>query len=98
MIVGINHNITDPKKWDQVTSQIRPMVEQGKLPSGIKPLFYMPAKDGRRAVCAWEANSVQDLKRFLDPLTSPGARNEYFEVNAEESMGLPMGEHAAAAR
>jgi hypothetical protein len=96
MIVAIHHSITDSRKWEELTSQIRPMIEAGRLPNGVKPLFYLPATDGRKADCVWEANSVEDLKRFLEPLTSPAARNEYFQVNADEAMGLPVGEHAAA--
>jgi hypothetical protein len=96
MIVVIHHSITDSRKWGEVTSQIGPMIEQGRLPQGVKPLFYLPAKDGRKADCAWEANSVEDLKQFLEPLTSPAARNEYFQVNADQAMGLPVGEHAVA--
>ncbi len=94
MIVAIHHTITDPRKWEEVTQKIGPMIEEGRLPQGVKPLFYLPSVDGRKADCAWEAGSVDDLKRFLEPLTSPGAKNEYWEVNAEQAMGLPLGEHA----
>jgi DNA polymerase/3'-5' exonuclease PolX len=96
MIVAIHHNITDARKWEEITSQIGPMIEQGRLPEGVKALCYLPALDGRKADCVWEANSVEELKRFLEPLTSPAARNEYFQVNADQAMGLPVGEHAAA--
>lgn len=95
MIVAIHHNITDPKKWEELTSKIVPMVEEGRLPQGLKALFYLPGTDGRRADCVWEASSVEDLKRFLEPLTSPAARNEYFQINAGQAMGLPVGEPAA---
>ena len=98
MFVAIHHNITDPKKWEETTSQIGPMVEQGKLPRGLKPLFYLPSIDGRRADCLWEADSVDSLKRFLDPMISTVAKNEYFQVNAEQAFGLPehAQEHAGA--
>jgi hypothetical protein len=95
MIVAINHSITDPKKWEEAGGKIFPMIQEGKLPQGIKALCYLPASDGRKANCVWEANSVEELKRFLEPLTSPAARNEYFQVNADQAMGLPVGEHAA---
>ena len=95
MIVAIHHNITDPGKWEEITSKIGPMIEEGRLPEGVKPLFYLPGMDGRKADCVWEAHSVEDLKRFLEPLTSSAARNEYFQINAEQAMGLPVGEHAA---
>ena len=96
MIVGIHHSITDPKKWEEAGNKIFPMIQAGKLPKGIRALCYLPGADGRRADCVWEAGSVEDLKRFLEPLTAPAARNEYFQINAEQAMGLPIEEHAAA--
>jgi hypothetical protein len=89
MFVVINHNITDPKKWDEATSKIGPMVEHGQLPRGVKALFYLPSTDNRKAVCVWETDSLDNLKRFLEPQTGTAARNEYFQVNLEHAMGLP---------
>ena len=51
MFVAIHHNITDPKTWEESTSQIGPMVEQGRLPKGLKAVSYLPSTDGRRADC-----------------------------------------------
>ena len=96
MIVAIRHNITDPKKWEEAGGKILPMIQEGRLPKGLKALSYLPGVDGRRAECVWEAGSVEDLKRFLDPLTAPAAHNEYIPINAEQAMGLPVEEHAAA--
>jgi len=96
MIVAIRHNITDPKKWEEAVSKIGPMVEEGRLPQGLKGLVFLPGADGRKAECVWEASSVEDLKRFLEPLTGPAARNEYIPINAEQAMGLPVGEQVAA--
>jgi hypothetical protein len=89
MYVAIHHSITDPKKWDEVTKKIEPMIEQGKLPAGLKALSYLPSTDGRRADCLWEVDSLENLKRFLDPETSAAARNEYFQINSELAFGLP---------
>jgi len=98
MFVAIHHNITDPKTWEETTSQIGPMVEQGRLPKGLKAVFYLPSTDGRKADCVWEADSLDNLKRFLEPLTSKAARNEYFQINTEQAFGLPVHaeEHATA--
>ncbi len=90
MFVAIHHNITDPKAWEQATGQIGPMVQEGRLPKGLKGLSYLPSADGRRAHCVWEADSVDNLKRFLEPLTSKAARNEYFQINAEQAFGPPV--------
>ena len=88
MFIVVHHNITDPTKWDEAGKKIEPMIEQGKLPAGLKSLAYLPSTDRRRADCLWEVDTLDNLKRFLDPLTSAAARNEYFQVNAELAYGL----------
>ena len=99
MFIAIHHNIRDPKAWEETTNQIGPMIEEGRLPRGVKPLFYLPAADGHRADCLWEADSMETLKQFLDPLTSKAARNDYIEINAEQAFGLPaQATESAAAR
>jgi hypothetical protein len=89
MFVLIRHTINDPKKWDELTGQIGTMVEQNRLPQGLKALFYLPATDGRCADCFWEADSIENLKRFLDPQIGPAARNEYYQISVEHAFGLP---------
>jgi hypothetical protein len=85
----IRHSINDPAKWDKVTQNIKSMIEQGRLPKGVKPLEYLPSTDGRKADCVWEAETLASLQQFLDRETGTAARNEYFEVNAANAIGLP---------
>ena len=89
MIVSVHHNITDPQKWSQVTTNIKAKVEQGQLPQGLKGLMYLPSSDGRRADCLWEASSVEALRSFLDREIGSAARNDYFQINSSEAFGLP---------
>src|SRR5512137_2801549 len=96
MHVVIQHRINDRVKWDQGVKNIMSMVEQRRLPSGIKPLQYLPSADGRNAVCLWEAGSLRALQEFTERETS-GARNEYFEVKEEAAIGLPKAEELARA-
>ena len=96
MHVVIRHYISDSAKWDRSTNNIMSMIEQHRLPTGLKPLEYLPSVDGRNADCVWEASSLGALKQFIEHETS-GARNEYFEVKAEAAIGLPKGEELARA-
>ncbi len=89
MHVSVHHIITDPQKWEQVTRNMTSMVEQGRLPQGLKGLMYLPATDGRKADCLWEAQSVAALKDFLDREIGTAARNEYFQINTQAAFGLP---------
>jgi hypothetical protein len=96
MHVVIQHQINDRVKWDQGVKNIMSMIEQHRLPSGIKPLQYLPSVDGRNAVCLWEAGSLKGLREFTERETS-GARNEYFEVKEEAAIGIPKAEELARA-
>ena len=89
MHVSVHHTITDQQKWTQLTKNIMAMVEQGRLPQGLKGLMYLPSTDGRKATCLWEAPSLDTLKNFLDRETGTAARNDYFQVNTEAAFGLP---------
>lgn len=89
MHVSVHHIITDPQKWEQVTKKMTTMVEQGRLPQGLKGLMYLPGADGRKADCLWEAPSLDALKNFLDREIGTAARNDYFQINTEAAFGLP---------
>ena len=93
----IRHYISDSAKWERSVKNIMSMVEQQRLPAGVKPLEYLPSVDGRNAECVWEAKSLRDLQKFIDRETD-GARNEYFEVKVEAAVGLPKGEENLQAR
>jgi hypothetical protein len=93
----IRHYISDPVKWDRSVKNIMSMIEQNRLPSGFKPLEYLPSVDGRNADCVWEADSLAALQKFMDHELA-GARNEYFEVKDEAAIGLPKSEELMQAR
>jgi len=90
----IQHTINDSAKWDQSTQRIMAMIEQQTLPKGVRPLEYLPSVDGRKAVCVWEADSLNSLKEFMERETGGAARNDYFEVKVESAIGLPKGEES----
>jgi hypothetical protein len=94
----VHHTINDSAKWETTTQRIMSMIEQRRLPPGLKPLSYLPSVDGRKAVCVWEADSLKALREFLDRETTSAARNDYFEVNVEHAIGLPKGEEQTLAR
>lgn len=89
MYVSIHHTIANPQKWEEVTKNLMALVEQGRLPQGVKTLMYLPHADGRTADCLWEAHSLETLRNFLDREIGEGAKNEYFEIKAEDAYGLP---------
>ncbi len=94
----IHHTINDSAKWDQSGQRIMSMIEQRRLPKGLKALEYLPSSDGRKAVCVWEADSLNTLREFIDRETAGAARNDYFEVKVENAFGLPKAEEPRLAR
>jgi hypothetical protein len=48
-----------------------------------------------RAVCLWEAKSVDALKGFLEPLSGQVSQNTYYAVDDTVAIGLPIKKSAA---
>ncbi len=94
----IHHFINDPAKWDQSSKHLMSLMEQHRLPKGLKPLEDLPSVDGRRADCLWEVDSLDLLRNFIDRETTGAARNEYFEVKTAEAFNLPKYQEPVMAR
>ncbi len=92
MYVVVNHAINDPSRF-WATAQ----AATASLPAGFKVLHTFPSPDGRKAVCVWEAGSVEAVRSFLDPATAGMARNDYFEAPNKEGMAMPKLTRAAGA-
>jgi hypothetical protein len=89
MHVGIHHIINDAQKWDENTQKLMTKVNDGNLPAGMKPVLFIPAVNKKTALCVWEADSVDSVRKFVDGETGSAARNEYFEADTKNSVGLP---------
>ena len=92
MYVVVNHAIGDPSKF-WVTAQSA----TASLPEGLKLIHTFPSSDGGKAVCVWEGDSVESVRRFLDPATAGMARNDYFEAPNKEGISIPTLTRAAGA-
>jgi len=92
MYVVVNHEITDPSKfWPTAQSATN------SLPDGLKVIHTLSAIDGTKAVCVWEANSIDAVRNFLDPATKGMARNHYFASLNKEGFAMPTLSRAAGA-
>jgi len=84
MYVVVNHTISDTSRfWATAQSAT------DELPGGLKVIHTFPSPDGHRAVCVWEADSVDAVRRFLDPATAGMAHNDYFEAPNKEGLAMP---------
>jgi hypothetical protein len=79
-IVAI-HDISDPEKfWS--------MVQQTDIPAGMKLDSSLPNAGGTRAVCHWEADSVDAVRSFVEGAVGQYSKNEFYEVDAQNAVGL----------
>jgi hypothetical protein len=79
MYVAAVHKISDPEKFWSM----------GGFPETITFRATFPDPTGTRAVCLFEAGSVEALKAFLEDAVGAVSENEYYEVAADKAVGLP---------
>jgi hypothetical protein len=89
MYIVAEHTITNPDVFFGLASKVT------EAPSGINPIQFFPSVNKDRAVCLWEAKSVDVLKGFLEPLIAQSSRNIYYAVDNTVAMGLPGKKSAA---
>ena len=83
MFIVVEHTITNPDVFFGLAARV------SEAPAGIKPLQFFPSMNKDRAVCLWQANSIDALRGFLEPLSSKSSRNIYYAVDSTKAMGLP---------
>jgi hypothetical protein len=86
MYIVVQHTISKPADFWGGAEQMLP-----KIPATTKLHHTFPTKDGTRAVCVWEADSVKSLRDFLEPQISAASKNEYFQVENKDSVAMPSG-------
>jgi hypothetical protein len=84
-IVAI-HTISDPERFWSSSAEATP-----SLPPEVSLHATYPQPDGARAICLWEADSVDTVRELVDGVTGSYSSNEYFEVDPTHAgtRGLP---------
>ena len=82
MYVVVQHTISDPAAfWNAADPRT--------LSPEVKLHHTFPTPDGTRAVCIWEAQTVDAVRNLLEPLVGRVSRNEYFPVENREGFAKP---------
>jgi hypothetical protein len=76
------HSISDPDKFWSAA-------DESELPEGVALHSAFPNDDGSRAVCLWEADSLDAVREIVESTVGDVSNNEFFEVNASNAQGLP---------
>jgi hypothetical protein len=84
MYVLVHHTVTDRDNFWATAQAAIP-----NLPSHLQLHHTLSARDGSRATCLWEADSVDAVSAFLEPALGAYARNEYAESENREGIAVP---------
>lgn len=87
MYVTAIHQITDPEKFRQAVRAATPPTSE--FPAGIVLHSTFSNPDDTKAVCLWEAETVEEVRDLVDSAVGQFSQNEYFEVSKETALGLP---------
>jgi hypothetical protein len=93
MYILVHHTISDPSTfWNAA--------DPTAFPAQVKLHHTFPTPDGSRAVCVWEADSVETLRGVLEPVIGRISRNEYLQIENREGFARPsrLASVAAAGR
>ena len=83
MYIAVVHHIVDKVQWAAAALDV-----MTHLPSGARPVFYIPSRDLSKAVCVWQTDSPEAVKKYLEAKTTAFCRNEYYIVDETSSVGL----------
>jgi hypothetical protein len=57
-------------------------------PPGITLHLFLPEVELSKAVCLWEADSIETIRDLVDRALGPYTHNEYFAVRERAAVGL----------
>jgi hypothetical protein len=80
MYIVAQHRIKDPDRFWATSPQV---------PGAPRLEASYRSHDGTKGVCLWEADSIDDLRDFIDTLVEDASENTYFEVDTSLAVGLP---------
>lgn len=81
VFVIVDHTIVDLEFWTIARSMT--------IPEHLELHQIMPSSSQTRAVCLWQADSVDAVRDFIEPAVGHISRNGYFAVEAAHAVGLP---------
>ena len=93
MYIMVQHTISEPTAfWNAA--------DPNMLSPDLKLHHTFPTPDGTRAVCIWEAASIDAVRNVLEPALKGLSRNEYLQVENREGFVRPsrVPQTATAAR
>lgn len=84
MFVLVEHYVNDVQTF---WSAVRHAVPVNNELLALHHCF--PTPDGSHAVCVWEAESIRDVRAFLETYVGHASRNLYFPVENAAGISVP---------
>lgn len=84
MFIVIQHQIHNPEKFEESAKAVFPFPEE------LQVHQFLPAPDLTKAVCLYEAPSVERLSQYLDDKLNEASTQQYYPVLTEHAIGLPQ--------
>jgi hypothetical protein len=99
MYVVVQHRFNDP---ETALARGVKLIKNEDAPPGVRGLQFYPSQDRSSVTCLWEADSVEDIQRYVDATLADSSENTCYEVDAEQAfaeqpLGLPPRATRAAA-
>ena len=95
MFVVVQHTIRDAPV---AFARGQNLLEGRGAPTGVQVRKFYPSADQSAVICLWEANSLDEIREYVDATLGDSSDNVYFEVDAEQALGLPEPAVASASR
>ena len=83
MFIVINHEIHDAAKFQARAEKAMPP------PDGLHVHMFLPAEDLSRATCLYEAESLEQVREFVDGALGDSSTQFYFPIAEDHALGLP---------
>lgn len=82
MYVLVYHRITHPAAFWRMRERPDP-----SRPVQLRLVHSLPSRSHDALVCLWESDSVETVRNYADAVFGSLSRNEYHEIDEEETLG-----------
>jgi len=86
MFFVVEHSIRDPQV---AFARGQNLLEGRGAPAGVQVRKFYPSTDQSAVICLWEAPSLEEVRDYVDATLGDSSENRWFEVDAEQALGLP---------
>ena len=86
MFIVVEHTVRDAAV---AFARGQNLLEGRGAPADVRVRKFYPSTDQSAVICLWEGNSLEEVRDYVDETLGDSTDNLYFEVDAEQALGLP---------